>query len=313
MKSFRNILLGILILASTSLFAQKNFMAGWDGGNATGVGSEPNNFGWLCDVEDFGAWDIADSEIGGMVRYSTVLASECAIFDSIDPDALLPIPLYYDNNRLLIIRWDGNFVNYYAYKLKNLKAGATYDFSWVYAWYNNGDECILRVGVNKNPYSTITDNTDWEIGEDENDDIYYEYFFEIMDDLVGPNDFFPYEQKKTVHPSSFKFSVPEDGDYYITITSSDVVKENFNEVGSPIGPMAMVGGFSVVESGTSSINSSSLDNVDITVVDRKIKVEGSDNYVIISLTGQEVDKNSSLIPGLYIVVVNNIAHKVLVK
>lgn len=313
MKKITTIVFTLCMCSFLSINAQKNWMAGWDGGEAIGAGSEPSNFGWLCDYPEFAGWDIADSEVAGMVRYSTVLASECAIFDSVDEDALLPIPKYYDNNRLLIIRWDGNFVNYFAYKLTGLSAGKTYKFSWVYAWYNNGDECILRVGVNKNPVSKITDNTNWEIGEDVNDDIFYQYYFEIMDDLVGPTDKFPYTQKKTVHPSEFQFTVPQDGDYYMTLTCSDVVKENLNEVGSPKGPMAMVGGFSVTEVGGSSINSISDEKVIVSVEDNQIKVEGADKFTITSIRGEQINPSAKLTTGVYIVNVNGKAYKTIVK
>mgnify|MGYP000007752817 CR=1 FL=1 len=30
--------------------AQKNFMEGWDGGDAVDVGSEPDKFGWISDI-----------------------------------------------------------------------------------------------------------------------------------------------------------------------------------------------------------------------------------------------------------------------
>jgi len=291
--------------------AQRNLMEGWDGGEAIGAGSEPNNFGWLCDKSDFDGWDIADSEVISMVRYSTKLASECAIFDSVEDGS--DFPRYYDNNRLLIIRWDGNFVNYYAYKLSGLTAGKTYKFSWVYAWYNNGDECILRVGVNKNQASTITNNSNWEIGQDENDDIYYEYYFEIMDDLVGPTDWFPYTQKKTVHPSEFEFTVPEDGDYYLTITCSDVIKGNLNEAGSPKGPMAMVGGFSVTEVAANSINPIQSENAAIRVQDGQIFVDGVDNFTVTSITGMKMNPTARLNAGIYIVGVNGKAYKTIVK
>ena len=32
--------------------AQKNFMEGWDGGDAVDVGSEPDKFGWISDNPD---------------------------------------------------------------------------------------------------------------------------------------------------------------------------------------------------------------------------------------------------------------------
>ena len=76
------------------------------------------------------------------------------------------------------MRWDGNDVNFFAYKLAGLEAGKTYKFEWVYCWYNNGDYFIPRVGINKNPVSVIT-NADTDFGTDENDDVYYQYFYGI--------------------------------------------------------------------------------------------------------------------------------------
>lgn len=309
----KTVTLFIILFACSSLWvsAQKNWMEGWDGGSAMGPGSEPNQFGWICDKADFDGWDVADSEIAGRVRYSTKLASQCAIFDSVEDGEMFP--KYYDNNRLLIIRWDGIFVNYYAYKLEGLTAGKTYKFSWVYAWYDNASRCELRVGVNKNPVSTITDNTNWQMMEDVNDDVYYQYFFEIMDDLKGPNDNFPYEQKKTVHPSEFEFTVPADGDYYMTFTCTHVVAGEKNEHGSANGPMAMVGGFSVTESGSSSINSTTEDNLNIRVEGGKIVVDGAENFTVTSITGQNLNPASSLNSGVYVVGVNGKAHKIIVK
>lgn len=43
--------------------AQKNFMEGWDGGDAVDVGSEPDKFGWISDNPDL-VWTETDSEDG---------------------------------------------------------------------------------------------------------------------------------------------------------------------------------------------------------------------------------------------------------
>lgn len=117
---------------------------------------------------------------------------------------------------------------------------------WVYCWYNNGDYFIPRVGINKNPVSVIT-NADTDFGTDENDDVYYQYFYGIADNLADENGI-SYTKKMTVHPGEFEFTVPESGDYYVTFTCTQVIDKVLTEDGLHIkGPMGMVGGFSVTE------------------------------------------------------------------
>lgn len=286
--------------------AQKNFMEGWDGGDAVDAGSEPNNFGWISDNPDL-VWTETDSEDGGTVRFSTKLASQCAIYGQ--------FPLYYDQNRLLIIRWDSNDVNYFAYKLSGLEAGKNYKFSWVYCWYNNSDYFIPRVGVNKNPVSVIT-TSDTAFGIDEVcDDVYFQYFFDIADNVPDENGI-SYTQKMTVHPGEFEFTVPESGDYYLTFTCTQVVDQVLTEDGLHIkGPMGMAGGFSVVETGGGSgIANMETSPVSITVEDGKIVVEGAEKYSISTIVGCPVaNVNARLNSGIYLVQVNGKTYKVIVK
>ena len=283
--------------------AQKNFMEGWDGGDAVDVGSEPDKFGWISDNPDL-VWTETDSEDGGTVRYSTKLASKCAIYGQ--------FPLYYDQHRLLIMRWDGNDVNFFAYKLAGLEAGKTYKFEWVYCWYNNGDYFIPRVGINKNPVSVIT-NADTDFGTDENDDVYYQYFYGIADNLADENGI-SYTKKMTVHPGEFEFTVPESGDYYVTFTCTQVIDKVLTEDGLHIkGPMGMVGGFSVTEKNGSSIATTEKDTVKLTVKDRRIIVSGTDNYSISTLTGAKITDIKAQLPiGIYIVETKGTAHKILI-
>lgn len=286
--------------------AQKNFMEGWDGGDAVDAGSEPNHFGWISDNPDL-VWTETDSEDVGTIRFSTKLASQCQIYGQ--------FPLYYDSHRLLIMRWDGNDVNYFAYKLSGLEAGKNYKFEWVYCWYNNGDYYIPRVAVNKNPVSVITaPNTIDGIGE-VSDDVFYQYFFGVADNLPDENDI-DYSQKMTVHPGEFEFTVPESGDYYLTFTCTQVIDQVLTDDGLHIkGPMGMVGGFSVTETGSSSgVESMETDPVSITVEDGRIVVKGSDTYRISTIVGSPVaNVNARLDRGIYLVQVNGKAHKVIVK
>lgn len=284
--------------------AQKNFMEGWDGGDAVDAGSEPNNFGWITDNPE-SVWTETDSENVGTIRFSTKLASECVIYGQ--------FPLYYDQHRLLIMRWDGNDINYFAYKLSGLEAGKTYKFEWVYCWYNNGDFFIPRVAINKNTVSTVTNANTME-GTDDNDDVTYKYFFGIADNDI-PEDGIPYEAKMTVHPGEFEFSVPESGDYYLTFTCTQVIDQVLTDDGLHIkGPMGMVGGFSVTENGQSSIGNVASDNVLITVEDGRIIVEGTENYSISTIAGYKVaNVNTKLNSGIYLVEANGKTHKVIVK
>lgn len=284
--------------------AQKNFMEGWDGGDAVDAGSEPNNFGWITDNPE-SVWTETDSENVGTIRFSTKLASECVIYGQ--------FPLYYDQHRLLIMRWDGNDINYFAYKLSGLEAGKTYKFEWVYCWYNNGDFFIPRVAINKNTVSTVTNANTME-GTDDNDDVTYKYFFGIADNNI-PEDGISYEEKMTVHPGEFEFSVPESGDYYLTFTCTQVIDQVLTDDGLHIkGPMGMVGGFSVTENGQSSIGNVASDNVLITVEDGRIIVEGTENYSISTIAGYKVaNVNTKLNSGIYLVEANGKTHKVIVK
>lgn len=275
-----------------SLHAQTNFMQGWDGGNAVDVGSEPDKFGWGTDNVAT-VWTETDSEDPGTVRFSTKLASQCAIYGQ--------FPSYYDQNRLLIMRWDGNDVNFYNYKLKGLKKGVTYKFEWMYCWYNNSDYFIPRVGINKNPVSTISE-ADTEFGEDTNDDEAYKYFFGIADNL--PDEMgMTYTKKMTVHPGEMEFTVSADGDYYVTFTCTQVIDKVLTEDGLHIkGPMGMVGGFSVTAKGATAIHDASATHADVTVENGCVRVNGASAEAITMLNGMQVnDVNHPLAPGIYIV------------
>ena len=111
-----------------------NYMYEWDGGGATGAGSEPNNFGWDC-TPAIDAW--AEANVFG-VRFQDNVSY------SYHGSAL--------TGRILYVRWDGaggaSTSSVYSYPAADLKACTTYMFEAKVAWNSNGGATSYAVEIN---------------------------------------------------------------------------------------------------------------------------------------------------------------------
>lgn len=54
-------------------------------------------------------------------------------------------------------------------------------------------------------------------------------------------------------------------------------------------------------------------NAEISVENRQIKVNGTDRFEVFDIEGRQLDSKGTRQPGIYIVVVNNVAYKVAVE
>ena len=106
-----------------------NLISNWSGSGATGSNSKPSNFGWLYSYSPPGIFNTANSTTN--VRYIDVTANSNT-------------HIYNGNNyvgRVMFIRWDGGTTSYQnaTYILPvTLEANTLYNFSWLYAFINNG-------------------------------------------------------------------------------------------------------------------------------------------------------------------------------
>lgn len=107
---------------------QLNLLAGWDGNGITGVGSEPNNFGWACTVISSTGWTQAGS---GAVRY-------------------MDNAWAYAPGRMLFVRWDGaggtTGASIYSLPVQ-LEANKTYEYRIKYTHHSNTKTDFI-LGVN---------------------------------------------------------------------------------------------------------------------------------------------------------------------
>ena len=132
--------------AQVTMATDTNYMYNWDGGGATGTGSEPNNFGWDCSP--------------------SVTWSEANVFGIRLQD---DISYTYNSSaltgRILFVRWDGvgdaTTENIYSYPA-TLEACKTYVFSAKVAWHNNGGAPTYSYEIN-----TEKDNSGTTLAIDE--------------------------------------------------------------------------------------------------------------------------------------------------
>lgn len=100
----------------------------WAGPTNTGSGT-PTEYGWDNAVSGIG-WSVANG--GSGVRYLDVISGHT-----------------YNGNtykgRILTVRWDGG-QGAYSYPI-TLEANASYEFSMLYEWWNNGTPSSISVGV----------------------------------------------------------------------------------------------------------------------------------------------------------------------
>lgn len=113
-----------------------SYTAGWDGSGATGVGSEPYNFGWRAFM---GTTDM------GAVPYTVAGSGYMRYMDNYSD--------YGAGRRLMFLRWDtqvsygsldGTIVHSYP---MTLEANKTYKVTFDYAGQNNG-AISIRAGIN---------------------------------------------------------------------------------------------------------------------------------------------------------------------
>lgn len=110
-----------------------NYITAWDGGSATGSGSEPNNFGWSCSPATSG-W--AAANVFG-IRFQD------------------NVSLNYNGGskvgRILYVRWDGTggvtTASSYNYVLE-LESCTTYELNAQIAWHSNGSAPTFTFNVN---------------------------------------------------------------------------------------------------------------------------------------------------------------------
>ncbi len=126
--------------------ATTNYMSNWDGGGATGTGSEPNNFGWDCTPSV--TW--TEANVFG-IRFQD------SITYSYNGGSLL--------GRLLFVRWDGvggsSASSVYSYPA-TLEACKTYVFTAKIGWHNNGTAPAYSFQINTQP-----DNSGTSLAKDE--------------------------------------------------------------------------------------------------------------------------------------------------
>lgn len=134
MKKITNLLFALLF--GIGLSSATNYIEGWDGNGATGVGTEPTSFGWEFSSPEM-SWGIVNAG-GNRYRDGINWPHE----DGVDMAGL----------RQFMARWDigGTTSDYYSYPV-TLEAGKVYEFSWDYGWGNTGSnpEMIVSVGTEK--------------------------------------------------------------------------------------------------------------------------------------------------------------------
>ncbi len=118
--------------AQGTMALDTNYMSNWDGGGATGTGSEANNFGWDC--------------------IPSVKWTEANVFGIRYQDNIT----YTSNSsplagRILLVRWDGvggaSNSSIYSYPV-TLEACKTYLFTAKVAWHNNGSAPSFSYEIN---------------------------------------------------------------------------------------------------------------------------------------------------------------------
>lgn len=128
----RNAIFFLLLLGSLTFASAQNLMSNWNGGGATGTGSEPNNFGWDCTL--ITGW--AQANVFG-VRFQD------------------NVSYTYNGGtlagRVLYTRWDGtastNTTSIYSYPA-TLDACKTYTFTAKAAWHSNGSAPTYSFQIN---------------------------------------------------------------------------------------------------------------------------------------------------------------------
>ncbi len=105
-----------------------NLLAGWDGNGKTGVGSEPNNFGWACTVISSTGWTQSGS---GAVRF-------------------MDNAYAYAPGRMMFVRWDGSGgtsgASIYSFPVQ-LEGSKTYEYKIKYAHHSNSKTDFI-LGLN---------------------------------------------------------------------------------------------------------------------------------------------------------------------
>ncbi len=131
MLLIRNIISAV-VLSTAFIASSQNQMSNWDGGGATGAGSEPNNFEWDCSP----AIEWAEANVFG-VRFQ-----DDQVYNYNDEDL---------SGRILFVRWDdaggSSTSSVYSYPAE-LEACKTYIFSAKLAWHSNGTTPSFTYGIN---------------------------------------------------------------------------------------------------------------------------------------------------------------------
>ncbi len=155
MRKITTLIFAGLLLCSLSAWSQTNLFDGWNGYDALGEGSQPNNHGWgNTATSPAPSWNTTNGS--GGIRFMEPGNGEYNdyYFPAKDPND--PEVNRYNENRILWVRWgDGNVPvgQVYTYSL-NTVAGRTYTFSWKYCWHNNASVPTLTVSFCKNADGT---------------------------------------------------------------------------------------------------------------------------------------------------------------
>lgn len=125
----------VRVKAAIKQLTTNNLAEGWDANGITGIGSEPDKFGWTANGT--ATWKTANSTTD--VRYSDQTATGSYTLNG-----------NKWTGRLLHLRWDGSLApgSNYAYPVE-LEGGKTYTFSGVFGWQANGDnQSIYSIAIN---------------------------------------------------------------------------------------------------------------------------------------------------------------------
>lgn len=202
----------------------------------------------------------------------------------------------YDNDTIdswtLILRWDGtgntDSATVFSYPVEIEEPGI-YTFTGKHAWHSTSAQCLTSVGINTQrdnaPSTAIAPAT-----------------------LIA--EYYDFEQNgKRWTDMRLDFEVAEAGTYYLTFMAAPL-PDYLNYSSQCI---IALKDLQIVTEGKVAVQVPQQDNVKVFVQDRYIKVDGTEDYRIYSVSGAEVNPQARQLQGVYIVVAGAAQYKVLVK
>ena len=127
----------IAVLGVSTLSAQTNIIADWDGGSNTG---KPTTFGWASSNSSR-SWTVLNTNSGARVvnNYSGYKKEDGSAYSYVKDSE--------PSTQILWIRYNSTSETY-TYKFQGLEAGKVYTFSGLVGWHNNSNAPTFTITVN---------------------------------------------------------------------------------------------------------------------------------------------------------------------